>query len=57
MKKITPTARRERPFPVPIDENARRCRDDEQDKNEKRALQITNLKPDVARFQLERWAL
>ena len=44
MKKITPAARRERPFPVPIDENTGHARDHEQDKNEKRALQSAEYK-------------
>jgi hypothetical protein len=43
MEKITATARRERTFPNPIDVNARRAGDDEQDENEKEALQTFEL--------------
>src|SRR5256885_7861821 len=44
MKKVTAAPRRERSFPVPIDENPGRAGEDEQDKNEKRALQRTKHK-------------
>ena len=44
MEKVTPTARRERPFPNPVDVNAGCRPEDEQRQNEKEALQSFVLK-------------
>jgi len=44
MEKVTATARRERPFPDPIDINADDAGEDEQDENQKEALQSGECK-------------
>jgi hypothetical protein len=51
VKKIAAAARAERPFPVPINVNTRRTGKKEQDKNEKRALQKTNITASPRLFQ------
>jgi hypothetical protein len=54
MKIVTPAPRRERTFPNPIDINARRAGQDEQDKDEEEALQSLNYRRRQVRLSIKR---